>query len=56
MDFADGEQVQLYFSDGSGMVSSYYNVTLVYTTDESKVDLLANAFAGIELATSRVLK
>ena len=56
MDFADGEQVQLYFSDGSGMVSSYYNVTLVYTTDESKLYILANAFIGQELGTSRILK
>ena len=48
MDFADGEQVQIYFPDDSGMVSSYVNTSLVYSEDEKKVEIIANAFAGLE--------
>ncbi len=47
MDFADGEQVQIYFPDNSGMVSSYVNTSLVYSKDEKKVEAIADAFAGV---------
>ena len=55
-DFADGEQVQLYFKDNSGMVSSYCNTSLVYAEDEKKVEAIAKAFAGEELGKGLVIK
>ncbi len=54
MDFADGEQVQLRFSDGKGILTSYPNTTLVYAEDQTKVDAIANAFAGQELRENKV--
>ena len=56
MDFADGEQVQLRFPDGKGILTSYPNTTLVYTQDQSKLNAIANGFAGRELGENRVLK
>ncbi len=55
-DFADGEQVQLYFKDNSGMVSSYCNTSLVYSDDAKKVETIAKAFAGEELGKGLVIK
>ena len=48
------EQVQLYFSDGNGMIYSYYNVTLIYDKDSSKVDIKAYALAGKEIGMRQV--
>ena len=56
MDFADGEQVQLRFKDGKGILTSYPNTTLVYTESQAKLDAIANAFAGRELGDHKVLK
>lgn len=56
MDFADGEQVQVYFTDEGGVVSSYVNTTLVSSKDESKVDAIAKAFAGEDLVAGKVYK
>lgn len=56
MDYADGEQVQIYFPDNSGMVSSYVNTSLVYSNDEKKVDEIANAFAGVLKDKGKVYK
>ena len=56
IDFNDGEQVQLYFKDDGGFVSSYCNTSLIYTDDEGKVEAIANAFAGIENGRARTHK
>ena len=56
MDYADGEQVQLRFNDGRGILTSYPNTTLVYAQDESKVDAIAKSFAGEELGYGKVYK
>ena len=54
LDFAEGEQVQLAFNDGRGILTSYPNTTLVCTDDPSKVDVIAKAFAGEELGYGKV--
>jgi hypothetical protein len=56
MDYADGEQVQLKFNDGRGILTSYPNTTLVYAQDESKVDAIAKSFAGEELGYGKVYR
>ena len=56
MDYADGEQVQLKFNDGRGILTSYPNTTLVYAEDESKVDAIAKSFAGEELGYGKVYR
>ena len=56
MDFADGEQVQVYFNNDEGMVSSYCNTTLVYAKDEKKVEEIAEAFAGAKQEKGKVYK
>ncbi len=56
MDFADGEQVQIYFPDDAGMVSSYINTSLVYSKDIKKVEAIANAFAGVKEEKGKVYK
>ena len=56
MDFADGEQVQIYFRDNAGMVSSYVNTSLVYSNDEKKVEKIANAFAGVQEEKGKTYK
>ena len=56
MDYADGEQVQLRFNDGRGILTSYPNTTLIKADDESKVDSIAKAFAGEELGYGEVYK
>ena len=56
MDYADGEQVQLKFNDGRGILTSYPNTTLVYSEDESKVDAIAKSFVGEELGYGKVYR
>lgn len=56
MDFADGEQVQVYFTDDGGIVSSYVNLSLVYSDSEKKVEAIANAFAGVEQEKGKTYK
>ncbi len=56
MDYADGEQVQLRFNDGRGILTSYPNTTLVYAEDESKVESIAKSFAGEEFGYGKVYR
>ncbi len=56
MDFADGEQVQVYFTDTGGIVTSYVNTSLIYSDSERKVEEIANAFAGIKEEKGKVYK
>jgi len=56
IDYSDGEQVQLYFDDGSGILSSYINSSLIYASSEEKVQIIASAFAREEKSKVRVIK
>ena len=47
-DYVDGEQVQITFDDMTDILTSYYNTTLVSSGSDGIVELLSNAFKGIE--------
>lgn len=56
LDYADGEQVQLKFLDGRGILTSYPTTTLVCSEDSEKVEIIGKAFAGEELGKGKVFK
>ena len=46
LDFEEGEQLQLTFSDDTGILTSFVNTSLVYTQTEGLEETLAAAFNG----------
>ena len=56
LDYADGEQVQLQFLDGRGILTSYPNTTLVYSDSSEKVEKIAEAFVAKNAEKGMVLK
>lgn len=46
LDFADGEQLQVRFTDGSGLLTSYVNTTLIKSETEGLEEKIANGLVG----------
>ncbi len=46
LDFSEGEQLQINFSDNTGILTSFVNVTLVKPATKDIQEIIANAFSG----------
>lgn len=46
LDFSEGEQLQIKFSDGTGILTSFVNTTLISGKTEGIEEVIANAFSG----------
>ena len=46
LDFTEGEQLQIKFNDGTGILTSFVNTTLVSGKTDGIEEVIANAFSG----------
>ena len=55
-DFSEGEQLQVMFKDGTGVWTSFVNVSLIYTENPGMEEIIARAFSGDIQNTSGLVK